>query len=144
MTWLSRDAREYDSSRRPATFSAIPYPKGIESKIQDANKNGIPDTIETMTPAEGKSQYDEMYGASRTSKDLVTVKKEGKNHIRIGFNEETVKNIENKAQEIADGLSCGFGDGSCMSFPINWAPLAPGNDPVIFGTPVGDGFKVNE
>lgn len=31
-----------------------------------------------------------------------------------------------------------------MSFPINWAPLAPGNDPVIFGKPVGDGFKVGE
>lgn len=31
-----------------------------------------------------------------------------------------------------------------MSFPINWAPLAPGNDPVVMGTPVGDGFKVNE
>lgn len=31
-----------------------------------------------------------------------------------------------------------------MSFPINWAPLAPGNDPVVFGSPVGDGFKVNE
>lgn len=31
-----------------------------------------------------------------------------------------------------------------MSFPINWAPLAPGNDPVVFGSPVGDGFKVEE
>ena len=43
-----------------------------------------------------------------------------------------------------NGLSCGFGGGSCMSFPINWAPLAPGNDPVIFGVPVGDGMKVKE
>ena len=31
-----------------------------------------------------------------------------------------------------------------MSFPINWAPLAPGNDPVVFGIPVGDGFNVDE
>lgn len=31
-----------------------------------------------------------------------------------------------------------------MSFPINWAPLAPGNDPVVFGSPVGDGFNVEE
>lgn len=31
-----------------------------------------------------------------------------------------------------------------MSFPINWAPLAPGNDPVVMGSPVGDGLKVNE
>lgn len=31
-----------------------------------------------------------------------------------------------------------------MSFPINWAPLAPGNDPVVFGMPIGDGFRVGE
>lgn len=31
-----------------------------------------------------------------------------------------------------------------MTFPMNWAPLAPGNDPVIFGRPVGDGAKVDE
>lgn len=31
-----------------------------------------------------------------------------------------------------------------MSFPINWAPLAPGNDPVVFGMPIGDGFLVRE
>ncbi|MFZ2255913.1 MAG: hypothetical protein WAW59_02190 [Patescibacteria group bacterium] len=48
------------------------------------------------------------------------------------------------AQEIADGLSCGFGGGGCMNFPINWAPLAPGNDPVIFGYPMGDGFRTDE
>lgn len=31
-----------------------------------------------------------------------------------------------------------------MNFPINWAPLAPGNDPVLFGYPMGDGFRVDE
>ncbi len=31
-----------------------------------------------------------------------------------------------------------------MSFPMNWAPLAPGSDPVLFGKPVGDGLKVGE
>ncbi len=29
-----------------------------------------------------------------------------------------------------------------MSFPMNWAPLAPGSDPVLFGNPIGDGLKV--
>lgn len=83
MTWFSRDVREYDSGRRPATFTAIPYPKNIEEKILDANKNGIPDSVENMTPSEGKKQYDEMHAPSNNSKNLVTVKKEGKNHIRI-------------------------------------------------------------
>ena len=31
-----------------------------------------------------------------------------------------------------------------MSFPINWAPLAPGNDLSILGNPVGDGLKIDE
>jgi hypothetical protein len=31
-----------------------------------------------------------------------------------------------------------------MNFPLNWAPLAPGSDPVLFGNPIGDGLKVNE
>lgn len=31
-----------------------------------------------------------------------------------------------------------------MSFPINWAPLAPGNDPVVMGKLIGDGLRVNE
>ena len=97
-----------------------------------------------MTPAEGKKQFDAIAGNSKNPKNLVTVEKNGKNSVKIGFDAETTKNIENKAQEIANGLSCGFGGGSCMSFPINWAPLAPGNDPVVFGYPVGDGFKVNE
>jgi hypothetical protein len=31
-----------------------------------------------------------------------------------------------------------------MSFPINWAPLAPGSDPAVFGMPVGDGLLIDE
>lgn len=31
-----------------------------------------------------------------------------------------------------------------MSFPLNWAPLAPGGDPTVLGTPVGDGLKIDE
>jgi hypothetical protein len=35
-----------------------------------------------------------------------------------------------------DGLACGFGGGGCMNFPLNWAPMAPGNPLAIFGNPV--------
>lgn len=52
MTWLSRESREYDSSRRPATFDGIPYPKNLEEKIRDTDNNGIPDSVENMTPQE--------------------------------------------------------------------------------------------
>lgn len=62
---------------------------------------------------------------------------EGSLEFSLGFDPEMSKKIESKAQEFMDGLACGFGGGSCMSFPINWAPLAPGSQPVAFGTPLG-------
>lgn len=31
-----------------------------------------------------------------------------------------------------------------MSFPMNWAPLAPGSDPVMFGKLLGDGLNIDE
>lgn len=39
-------------------------------------------------------------------------------------------------QNLLDGLSCGFGGGSCLNFPLNWAPLAPGSSPTLFGIPI--------
>ena len=38
MTWLSTAAREYQSSRRPALYSA-PLPKGLSEKLTDSDKN---------------------------------------------------------------------------------------------------------
>lgn len=45
----------------------------------------------------------------------------------IGFSPNVEKQMETAMQNLADGLSCGFGGGGCLSSPINWAPLAPGN-----------------
>jgi hypothetical protein len=36
-----------------------------------------------------------------------------------------------------EGLGCGFGGGSCLSLPLNWAPLAPGTAPTALGFPLG-------
>lgn len=127
----------------PATYSA-PLPNGLAEKIQDSNNNGTPDYVENMTADQSRAEYEKISGKKSGSNDIVKITKEDKRHIRIGFDAETEKKVAEKAQEIADGLSCGFGGGSCMSFPINWAPLAPGNDPVVMGSPVGNGFKTSE
>lgn len=97
-----------------------------------------------MTPADSKAEFDKLSSSPTKKQDLLTIQKEDKTSVRIGFDQQSASNIASKAQEIANGLSCGFGGGSCMSFPINWAPLAPGNDLVVFGKPVGDGFNVDE
>lgn len=143
MLWTSTAVREYISSNRPQTYT-VPFPQGIEAKIKDTDNNGVPDSVENMSPAEAKKQYNELANPTKDKKSLVYADKTGERTFTIGLDRETERNIEKKMQEIADGLSCGFGGGSCMSFPINWAPLAPGNDPVVMGSPVGDGFIVNE
>lgn len=147
MSWLSSGARDYISSKTAPSFAGIPYPDSIASEIADSNGNNIPDHIDNFhnSPEKQKQSYNEI--VSSNSKDIVTI-----NHkkewwildIDLNLNEEFYNKTSKKAQEIADWLSCGFGGGSCMSFPLNWAPLAPGSDPIIFGNPVGDGLKPEE
>jgi len=62
--------------------------------------------------------------------------------INIGFDDDFTDNLTDTLDAIQDGLACGFGGGACMSFPMNWAPLAPGSDPTLLGTPIGDGLLV--
>lgn len=149
--WLSTGIRNYRSSvRTQIVASGVPYPDKVKDMVKDTNNNGVPDYMEHMqdaTPAgdaaraKAQKQFDD---SSVSKKPFFTAQKEGKGHYSLDIDPEVSAKIEDMSQKIADGLSCGFGGGSCMSFPINWAPLAPGNDPVVFGTPVGDGLKVNE
>lgn len=57
---------------------------------------------------------------------------------------QVVDDISEDIDEVIQGLSCGFGGGSCFANPLNWAPLAPGNDITLMGRPMGDGLHVNE
>lgn len=56
----------------------------------------------------------------------------------------TVDDIVGGMDALMRWFSCGFGGWSCLSLPMNWAPLAPWNDPVLFGMPVGDGLSTFE
>ena len=53
-----------------------------------------------------------------------------------GMSNENVDKINSGIDTIVQGLGCGFGGGSCLALPMNWAPLAPGSAPVILGTPI--------
>ncbi len=55
-----------------------------------------------------------------------------------------IDEISEDIDTLIQWLSCWFGGGSCFANPLNWAPLAPGNDPTLFGMPIGDGLRVNE
>lgn len=137
LQWLSTGPRDYSARSTPSS-TAAPLPNSMSGVVNGGGNN----PLENMTDAEKQQAYYEMTGQKK--RDLVTIEKEGKRNFSIGWNPETEANIEAMADEIFNGLSCGFGGGGCMSFPINWAPLAPGNDPIVFGYPVGDGLKVGE
>jgi hypothetical protein len=57
---------------------------------------------------------------------------------------ENVNDVLDGVDTIMQWLSCGFGWGWCIATPLNWAPLAPGGDPTLFGYPAGDWFMVWE
>lgn len=46
------------------------------------------------------------------------------------------------AQEILNWLNCG--NASCFASPLNWAPLAPGWDPVFMWKTIWDGLNIDE
>lgn len=143
MKWLSTDARAYKKeSGMPAIVPAsFPLPEGLRDRLNDANQNGIPDSIENPSSQELQDEYRNMTQLpAELNRDILQVTRNGNTSVTIGFDSQTVARIEEIASDIFNGLACGFGGGSCLSFPINWAPLAPGNDPVLFGIPIGDGF----
>ncbi len=57
---------------------------------------------------------------------------------------EEVDKISAWMDKIIEWFGCGFWWGSCLATPLNWAPLAPWNDPTLFGMPIWDWLKVNE
>ena len=48
---------------------------------------------------------------------------------------EAIDEISEDIDELIQGLSCGFGGGSCFANPLNWAPLAPGSTITVMGRP---------
>ena len=55
-----------------------------------------------------------------------------------------VDDIAAEIDTLIEWFSCWFGGWSCFANPLNWAPLAPGNDPTLFWMPIWDGLRVGE
>lgn len=145
--WRSTAVREYVRGTR--SFTQAELPDGVSQKLIDTDNNGIPDSVEKMSQAEQQSAYQDMQKTSKNgyltdSKIVQANVSSDKRVLDIGLSPRATQDILTITENLANGLSCGFGGGSCMSFPMNWAPLAPGSDPVAFGNPIGDGFKVGE
>jgi len=56
----------------------------------------------------------------------------------------SVDKISEWVDNIVEGFGCWFWWWACISSPLNWAPLAPWNDPVFMWKLIWDGLKVDE
>ncbi|MCH8518895.1 VCBS repeat-containing protein, partial [Candidatus Gracilibacteria bacterium] len=120
--------------------------------LLDSNNSGIPDYLENILSLEDiedlqaysrdalqeffdvtipeQYQFDESGGGSG---DGGAVDLMGMVDMINGMVDEMLGQLD----DLIEGLSCGFGGGSCISMPLNWAPLAPGSVPTLFGMPMG-------
>ena len=123
LLWTSGPgARDY--TRSTHQFGSVQFPSGIASRLADANNNQVPDSIENMSIEARKAAYTTMTQSNTQNKNFVHVD-EHDGQLNIGFDEQSADALVDATQNLLDGLSCGFGGGSCLNSPINWAPLAP-------------------
>ena len=109
--WRSLAAREYQRGTR--TYTDVDIPDAIKSRLIDADKNGVPDSLENMSLEDRQKAYKDMGNGSTlasSSKNLIKTQiSGGGNVLDIGLSPQSAKEITNIAQNLADGLSCGFG-----------------------------------
>ena len=109
--WRSLAAREYQRGTR--TYTDVDIPDAIKSRLIDADKNGVPDSLENMSLEDRQKAYKDMGNGSTlasSSKNLIKTQiSGGGNVLDIGLSPQSAKEITNIAQNLDDGLSCGFG-----------------------------------
>lgn len=124
----------------------------------DNNNNGVPDYIDDLVggaPEDiqeySQSVFESLYedidgdGIPNDEDDMPNYDQENGDFMAaIGEINGAIDQISDQVDQLIEGFGCGFGGGSCIATPLNWAPLAPGGDPTLFGYPIGDGLKVNE
>jgi len=57
---------------------------------------------------------------------------------------DNIDSLSESVDDIINGLCSWFGWWASYTMPLNWAPLAPGSDPTLFGYPILDGLRVDE
>jgi len=133
--------------------------------IEDLNGDGVPDYIQDLiTAADNNESIEDLERIQDYSDDILEQLGRDSDGDGIPDSDDTMDNtdsatdfmgaldnineaideISEDIDELIQGLSCGFGWGSCIATPLNWAPLAPWNDPTLFGNPIGDGLRVSE
>jgi hypothetical protein len=155
LIWRSQST-PHQYVRWTRTFTAPVLPDELKKLTQDSDGDWIPDRADVeyqdtnndwqidgvkkwISDPELKKVYQSAINNWQTSSasSLVHISKD-KNGLSldVGFDSSTMQDIDSMMDNLVSWLNCGFGGGGCMNFPMNWAPLAPGSAPVVFGYPV--------
>lgn len=128
-------------------------PEAIEKNNLDSDDDWIPDYIENLTTNnQALKDYSEktLSNLFKDSDSDWIPDDEDSFNLSQSLNLdlwETWKNIDkwlDNLQSLVNWLSCWFNNGSCISMPLNRAPLAPWNDPVFNWKLLGDGLNIDE
>ena len=132
----------------------IGLPSEVSKNAQDNDGNWIPDYIDDLTSASPAEQS--TYAQSITSQistdsdgdwvpDLEDLTDSSNDFLsNLEDVEENIDHILTWVDNLIQWFSCWFGWGGCIATPLNWAPLAPGWDPTLFGTPIWDWLNIDE
>lgn len=136
----STSAREYEEwSKTPSCDSdAIKLPSSIEKNSLDNDNNWVPDYIDMLS---NPNNINELKDYSEYHLNEFNNSSEYNNWNTL---DAQINSALETADNIIDSISCWFWAWSCISTPLNWAPLAPGWDPTMFWKPIWDWLKVWE
>jgi len=149
----SVSTRLYVKWLKNPTCDNTPLPEAIEKNNLDSDDDWIPDYIENLTTSTQalKDYSDEtlsnMFKDSDT--DWVPDDEDSFNlsqsiTLDLWSTWESIDEWLDWLQSFVNWLSCWFNNWACISMPLNWAPLAPGNDPVFNGKYLLDDLNIDE
>lgn len=122
-------------------------PDDVAENAIDADGNGIPDYIDNLLNASQWWNIDDLEQYAKENLDQLNNSKDYDSKDFMNSLDKIHQNMDDILawiDTILAGLNCWFWWGSCISSPLNWAPLAPWQDPTLFWMPIGDGLKIDE
>ncbi len=150
-------ARDYnEGTKKPVCDeNKIKLPDELEQNTFDSDGNGIPDYIDELSNTWSTDNLKE-YSEEKLEEINTDSDNDGLPDMNDSFNMDGSITVDlwswmwwiDSALDWIDNLlttlSCWFGSASCFAMPLNRAPLAPWNDPVIFWKTIWDWAKIDE
>lgn len=152
----SVNSRSYKKWEKEPTcdLEKLELPEELQNNLLDSDWNGVPDYIDELSNWDSNAIKNyankieqEVYLDSDNDgipdREDISPNYSWDNNILLDFWLD-VDEISDWIDDIVRWFWCWFGWWSCISMPLNWAPLAPWSDPTVLWYPVWDWLKVWE